>query len=565
MRLTLPYALAHRLAGIARTVRLRDLSLRPILFALALFAASGVQAQTVGGAGTDAIPLGRGSVRVRVGGVWDAYDRTYADTGARRVLGVLQTSALGTQALPQLSAAERAIQSLSGLATFSLSLGPLEASGDVRKTTTPFVVDIGITNRLSIGVVVPYVETRNNALLVLNRAGTGANVGQNPAFTTGSGGAARTTNGTVLRQLAQARTALAAELTRCAIANATNCDAIRANTSGAQQLVQQTLDVQSAIATVYGDSARGGSPVVPISGSATQAAITARIAALRTAFVGFGITSITDGLAPASAIFVNGPGAIRRIIGDSAYGLNYGDLEGTRRAGIGDIDLTATYMLINTLGDRPSQWLAPTHLGVRTQVTGGWRFGSAGANRVGDARDVPIGDGANALLMRSTTDVIFNQRYWMSATVRIVQPLSDNLIARQPLQADSTLLAPSTVALAKRTLGRRIDLEIAPRVAVGRSFGITAGYVLHQQASDEYAFAATTTNTGATLSSPAQLYHGYLLGATFSTLGSFVRGKAKWPLEAVFSHQGPIAGSGDAPALTVDRLEIRFYTGFSRR
>ena len=60
-------------------------------------------------------------------------------------------------------------------------------------------VDVGITPRLSIGVVVPYVESRDNALLVLNRDGTGATVGQNPAFAAASGAAARTLNGTLLR------------------------------------------------------------------------------------------------------------------------------------------------------------------------------------------------------------------------------------------------------------------------------------------------------------------------------------------------------------------------------
>ena len=100
---------------------------------------------------------------------------------------------------------------------------------------------------------------------------------------------------------------------------------------------------------------------------------------------------------PASATIVNGPGAIARIANDTAYALDYSTLGGTRRAGIGDIDLTASYLWLNTLGERPAQWLAATRFGVRSQFTAGWRFGTAGADRPHVAFDVPIGDGANAV------------------------------------------------------------------------------------------------------------------------------------------------------------------------
>lgn len=524
-------------------------------------------AQAVTGAGADAITLPKGSVKIRLGGVWDGYNAWQSDQGRTPYLAGLSTSALGIQRLPQLAPIQAAINSLAGIgSTFQLSLGSFEATGDTRSTTTPFALDVGITRRLSIGIVVPYVESRDNALLILNRDGTTATVGQNPAFNATSGTAARNTNGTLLRQLAQARSQLLAEITRCATPTETGCDAIRANVAGANSLATQSATVESLIGVVYGDSVRGGSPVVPIIGSTTQTAIQTRIGSLRTSFEGFGITELLAGLFPTPATTINGPGSVSAIAKDSAYGLNYTTLGGTRRAGIGDIDLTASFQWLNTLGARPAQWLTATSFGVRSLVTGGWRFGTAGADRTEDAFDVPIGNGANALLVRSTTDVLVNKWFWMSGTLRVVQPLTDHVVIRRPLFVDSALFVPSATASAERTLGRRVEIELAPRISVGRFIGFSGGYVMRRSDADTYAFGATDTLSATTMSTPSRTAHAYMLGATFSTMASYIQGRAKWPVEVLYVHTAPIRGGGGlSPAMTTDRLELRVYTGYPRR
>ena len=540
---------------------------RCALVALLGVAPTSVIAQSVTGAGADATPVPKGSVRIRLTGQWDAYDRVFADSGSGRLLGGLATNALGTRALPQLTAAQTAIRSLSGLPTFALSLGTLEASGDVRTSVVPFALDVGITSWLSVGVVVPYVETRNNAQLILNRDGSSATVGQNPAYSTTLGASARAVNGTLLRQLAAARSQLSAEITRCANASAANCDAIRANPTSAQQTLTQMTETMSAVVTVYGDSLRGGAPVVPILGSSVNTAILTRLSSLRTTLQGYGITSFTEGLAPSAATVINGPGAIPRIAKDSAYGLNYTTLGGTRRAGIGDIDLTASVLWLNTLGARPAQWLNATRFGVRSQVTGGFRFGAAGADRTDDAFDVPIGDGANALLLRSTSDIVFNKWFWVSGTVRVVQPMSDHVVLRQPLLVDTALFIPSIVSGASRSLGRRTELEVAPRLSFGRFFGISGGYVIRHRDADRLTYDSAAAGAGSNaVTVSAQTYQGYLLGATFSTMASYTQGRSKWPIEVLVVHTEPRSGAGQAvAAVSTDRLELRIYTGFPRR
>ncbi len=536
------------------------------VFATSILCPAWSHAQAVTGAGAEATQVPKGVVRIGIAGVWDGQDRVFAANGSRPYLDRLKTDALGVRALPQLGSAEQAIRSLSGVPSFSLSLGTLEAEGDTRQSITPIALEVGLTSRLSIGLVVPYVESRDNALLILNRDGASATVGQNPAYAASTGATARSANGTLLRQLAEARVLLGAEIARCAVASASNCDALRANPTAAQQLLQRALEAQSSIVTVYGDSVRGGSPVVPIGNSATQAAINARIGLLRSEFAGFGVTSIGDGVLPAAAVVVNGPGAIPRIANDSAYGLSYDVLGGTRRAGIGDIDLTASFLWLNTLGHRPAQWILAQGFGVRSQVTAGWRFGTAGADRTNTAFDVPIGDGANALLARSTTDIVFSRALWMSGTVRIVQPLGDQAVLRRPLFADSALFVPSTVAAASRSLGRRLDLEIAPRLVIGQFFGLSGGYLFRRTDASTYDFGATDSLPAITYTVGSRTLQAYMFGATFSTMSSYVRNRSRWPVEVLYVHIEPIRGSGDGvAAVATDRLELRVYTGFPRR
>jgi hypothetical protein len=530
-----------------------------------------VRAQRVAGVGEDAVPIPKGGYRILVGGLWNDHDAVFTPGGTQRTRGLLSalsTDSLGIGLLPQLSTTQAGIRALSGNSGFALSLGALEARGEVRQSIVPFALDYGLTRRLSLRVLVPYAESRDVSQLILNRVGTGANVGRNPAFGT-TGAAVRATNGAVVGQIESARAALAAEITRCANAAAAGCNAIRANPAGAQALVARAQQTRANLVTVYGDATRGGSPVVPLSGSTVHSAVVATIAALRTDFGAYGIANITAGAQPAPATVVLGPGGMGTIAGDTSFGVGYRQLGNTRRAGIGDVDLTATYLLFDSFKtDQVKRLLSPTR-GVRTNLTLGWRFGTAGADRTEDAFDVPIGEGANALLARSTTDVLFNRWAWMSATIRAVRPLSDQMATVMPLRDEGgTFAAPVSATSATRALGPRLDVELAPRVAIGEFFGLSAAYLLRRWGSDDFTSTATsgTATTVQQFATPSRSLSAAALGLSFSTLSSYVRGRSRFPAEVVYTHTIPLAASGgELPAVASDRLELRVYTGFPRR
>lgn len=529
------------------------------------------RAQAVAGVGEDAIPLPKGGYRWLISGLWNDWDAVYGANGSSRstpLRGALAQPAVGVAMFPILAPAEAGVRALTGQSTFALSLGSLDAAGEVRQSIAPLGLSYGISRRLSVRVLVPYVESRDVASLLLNRVGSTANVGVNPAFGGASGASARSANGAVVSQIDVARNRLSTELARCANSTAMNCDAVRSNAAAALALLARAAATRNAIVSVYGDATRGGAPVVPINGGASQTAVRATIATLRTDFSAFGIAGIQDGASPAGATNVYGPGALTQIVTDSAWKLGYRRLGNTRRAGIGDIDLTASFLLFDSFAaDQPRRLLSGER-GVRSMLTGGWRFGTAGADRTEDAFDVPIGEGANAVLLRSTTDVVFSRSLWLSATVRSVTPLVDNVTAVLPFGSGVTAFDNVAAGAASRALGTRIDIELAPRYAIGQFFGLSGAYLLRRWGADSYRSIDGTTNASwpSDYAVPSRTMTAAAVGASFSTLASYVRGRSRWPAEIIYTHSFPISGSGGVvPAMSTDRLELRVYTGFPRR
>ncbi|MDQ6611931.1 MAG: hypothetical protein M3Y64_05825 [Gemmatimonadota bacterium] len=556
------------------TVKLRAKMLWGAIYAVLSLAPFGiVPAQAASGVGDDAIPIPAHGSRIRIGGLWTNYDSRFATATdgsykRRPLFAGYERANLGVADLPQLGATENNIRSLSGLGSaFSLSLGRLEASGNVVKSIVPFQFDFGVTRRLSVGILIPYVETTADNKFVLNRGGKGATVGENPARL--STGTARFTNGAVLAQVEAARAALAAEIVRCGDANATGggCTAIRLNPASAQSLLSQAASIASQITALYGSATTAGAPLVPIQKSAAQTAVENTITGLRTSFMQYAVTAIDGTKMPAGATLVYGSAGLQALVKDTAYGLAYDTLTGGGRAGIGDVDVVATWLLLDGFGANQSKRLNATSRAWRSTISGGWRFGAATGSRVRSPFDLPTGDGTNALLVRSTTDLILGRRWWVSGTVRYEHALEDNLLARFPGLASNSLFAPSVIAKARRSLGSRTEIEIAPRYAINSFFGLSMAYGIgHQGVSKISTVAANTSAFSNLLESSATTVQSLQFGVTYSTLSGFIRQHSRWPIEVTYSHGLTVTASGGSvPSTTSDRVEMRIYTRFPRR
>jgi len=88
---------------------------------------------------------------------WD--QRLRLDGQRERWSADFEQDPFGTYAVPSLASHETAIRSLTGLSSFQLSLGggTLNAEADTR--WTPLRFELGVSNRLTVGVGVPIVKT----------------------------------------------------------------------------------------------------------------------------------------------------------------------------------------------------------------------------------------------------------------------------------------------------------------------------------------------------------------------------------------------------------------------
>lgn len=544
---------------------MRRLAYAVILAALVVPETS--RAQRVAGAGDDALPIPRGGLRIVVSGLWNDYAERLDAAGTRtRLFAGLASDSAGVGLVPGLAPTQQALRILTGQSGYRLSLGALTADGEVRQSIAPIAIEYGVLRRLSLRALLPYAESRDLNQLLLNRTGTGANVGVNPAFGA-TGASARATNAALLGQIDAARSQLTAELARCAAPTAANCTTLRANGSGAQALLARALDMRTALQQVYGTANRGASPVVPLTSSTAHQAVVSTVAALRSDFSSLGITAIPANAAPAGATLVMGPGGITRIGTDSSFGIGYATLGNTRRAGLGDIDLSASFLLLDTFASDPVGRLLTGRRGIRSGFTMGWRFGVAGADRTEDAFDVPIGEGANALLVRSTTDLMASRSLWMSATIRATLPRPDRMALGVPTVQSPSPFVPFEVVQTTRTLGSRIDLELAPRYAIGEFFGVSGALLHRRWGADRYAAVEPSTVLSEPLELPGRSLTSAAVGVSFSTLASYARGRSRLALEVLFTHLEPVAagGEGSVAAVKTDRLELRVYTGFPRR
>ncbi len=68
------------------------------------------------------------------------------------------------------------------------------------------------------------------------------------------------------------------------------------------------------------------------------------------------------------------------------------------------------------------------------------------------------------------------------------------------------------------------------------------------------------------VSTPSRSLATASLGATFSTLSSYMRGRSRFAAEVIYTHTEPMGASGGlVPAIASERLELRIYPGFPRR
>lgn len=545
---------------------------------LALLLAGSAAAQSSGSPLShldDAAPVPSGALRLRLGNVWTRYDERFAIGGGTRPLGAeLSADSLGVAQLPLLSGAQASIRTLAGDPTVRLSFGALRVGSNARVVTTPISLEFGVSRRLSVGVLVPIVETRRVAQASVLGDSTHANMGFLASSTQRAAAAAR--NLQVATAYQRAADSLGKLVAQCPTnPTAAGCAAVNANPAdaAATRLLAQSF-AQSA--TTLGTTA-GTAIIAPRTSSDLARAIETRRAQVNARlqqYLGAG--------AGATASVFSAPTdfSYRDLQGDratgaigllgSALGGGLDSIHTTERIGIGDVAVGARFLVFDRFqyGASPRQ-----RVQSRLMIGGAVRFATSRPDSAQSLVDIATGDGAGVDI-GSAWDVIVGR---VGGTLGLRYGKRFGRTVQAPLLGDPEAPYPyPQFGGRKRTPGDVLGLDVTPRLLLTETLALDAHYGFERVGGTTYGdapgFTTPCPNCASLssflvedLSSPTRTAQRLGVGFRYSTVDAYARGHVRYPIEVSFARLSTISGDAGLPRQSRDQIEVRLFYRLLRR
>ena len=479
-----------------------------ILMLLCIVSATRLEAQSGFAHTEDATRPAKGLFRLRAATLWTRYDARFIDGGTSPLGAEFISDSLGAARLPVLSPIQARVTSASGSA-FLLSLGRSRLDAVAREEVVPLTLEYGITNRLSVGVMMPMVRRRVMVGFRLDTAGGYvANVGPNPNRL--ASGGAPTQNAQLQIQFADAALQLQNRLSNCqSNPGGASCPALLARQAEAQALIAASQAFAADVAILYGASGSQGMAFVPLSASAAHLAIVARRSAFNDQYKDLlGTTANLLTQDPFGATGPAGTGDFQRYLTDE---LGRDSLANAERVLIGDVEIGARFGALDMRRER---------LRVQLVLGGGVRLATGSRQSRGELVDLSTGGGM----------IVADGRGILDARAGRVGLLASASFA-------SNVRAVDTVNLASRA-ERWTEINLAPRWHFSDPFSVHAAWSMR-----------STDKDGGD-----QLVGG---GVSISRISDFTGGPL--PIEMRFTHLQAMTGDPGRPKFFRDQLEVRIY------
>jgi hypothetical protein len=519
-----------------------------------------VQAQLTLTHTEDAAPVPQGTLRFRMTTGWTRYDERFIAGGHRSLTDEISADSLGSAQLPYLTPIEQALRTLAANPGTRLSLGRLAAYSDARIVTTPIAFEYGLTRRLSIGVMVPIVQTRRNIAFGINKD-SAANVGFVPSRQRDSAAKA---NALVYGGFSKAADSLTTLVARCpSNPTASGCAAVNLNSADAASaaaLARQFADaVKSSLGT---DTATtriapktGGA--IAISIDAQRALINARVQKYLGASAGASNAIFTQSI-PFSYIDFQGRNGVPGLLEGSLGGVD--SLQTTNRLALGGATFALQYQVFDNFR---IDSIASPRLQSRLAVGGGFKFEKLLQDSTRRLGSILAGNGS-AIELHSAMDVITGT-FGGTAVVRFTKYLPHAVYA--PLVGDPESFWPIAVfGSADATAGSVAGLDLTPRYLIGSSFALDGHYGFERTGATTYdrmtpPSTCTVCSTATTLSTAARNAQRVGFGVRYSTVDAWQRGQSGTPMEVSFTHLQTITGDAGVARLQRDQVQVRLYFG----
>src|ERR1035437_5224373 len=555
-----------------QTSRLRA-PLLVVIGAILLLPAT-LPAQAVTGVGDDATTLKRGELRIGVTSSWKNWYERYGQgtpgrpNGSVEPLGVdFNVDSIGVRQFENLAPVQSSVRSLAGMPGFVASLGSSLVQGRDNTLSTPLSLEMGITHRISLSVMLPFVTATSNVNFVMNPTGFEPTLGFNPTLFFP---AASATDANFFAQFDSASSQLSRSIALCnATPSAAGCAPINANPAAARALMTSANAFASGLAQVYGGrNGSAGALFVPIGGTAAQTAIEAKVAAFKAMYASYGANAITAA-GPAAAQAALTATDMQTVFTDSLYGVNGKPLATSVTRGLGNVEVGMKVNLFDSFHGNDSARSSPKGFKWRQSVGGIYRLGTGNQPAPGDFTAIAAGDHQRSLQLRSFTDLIYGPHFWISLVGSYTSQMADQLVLRVPDSPAQVILASYRQETVQRKIGDSFDLQVNPRWLLNDYLSISGQYYYRRKSADAYSgtFQATDLAGNAMTLDAAilALYtesseHRLGIGATYSTVATVAKHRSGLPFDISYLHYETTLGSlGRVPKISVDQVTMRVY------
>ncbi|MGH7753272.1 MAG: hypothetical protein ACREN5_10685, partial [Gemmatimonadales bacterium] len=232
----------------------------------------------------------KGRLTVSILPLFTIWDQRYAvgnplvPDGEPEPLGAdLTTDTLGVRQIPSLAPFQTAMQQVPGALGYVISFGKSALAMAAQRRTLPLALDVGISNRLALGVTVPLVQTEMRASFDLDTAG--ATVGWNPTLA-GTAGA----DSIYAKFFTELDTTLA-RMQANIIAGTTTCPALQASIAANRAALLRSVLGGAVLGT-----GAPRSPVLPLPGSIGGVALDTTVDAIQRDFNACGAPGFSEAI-----------------------------------------------------------------------------------------------------------------------------------------------------------------------------------------------------------------------------------------------------------------------------
>jgi hypothetical protein len=461
--------------------------------------------------------------------------------GTRRPLGAFLTAdSLGGAQLPQLARLDQDLLTATGAPGHLATLGAARLTLRAERRVTPLLLELGISDRLAVGVRVPLVRVNMRAAFTLDS--TDGNLGLNPRADPGAGADA------IYAAFFQSFDAALAQLAQNIVSGSYGCPG-SPQCAAAQAFGDTAAAVRDALfRTALGGGGADAAPFLPTTSSAAGLALDANLTRLQQEFAAtWAVGGFTDAfLLPTQRAAATD---FHSILADPLPGYGAGPLIDTRRAlrfWLGDIELETRYALAR---------------GPRYRATLGAlvRLPTGHQDSPHNLIDLAAGDAQLDVEGQVTQELVVGSRLWLNLALRAGLQTAGERDRR--VAPGGSLFAPraATARLAWDP-GDYVALDFAPLYRFTPAFaaGVTAGF--STQGRDRYAFraAADSLAVAGALGTPVA---AGVLDAGTAVREARIGGAVTFSgpvLEGSLSVERTVSGrGGTTPAATVLRIVLR--------